>query len=152
MKKGKVRHNTTKLPFQSLSGTINARNFRKSHFYREELVPLVGKEAVITGKMVEIKKTKIYGRWVKRFLLRNMTVLKTEGEQKDYGKTSHIWIICESDFLSRNHFKEGTFPVLSGYFYEYMRRDSYGNKLRNIGFCLNSIWTQEEYEKRGEIV
>ena len=78
MKKEKVRHNTTKLPFQSLSGTINARNFRKSHFYREELVPLVGKEAVITGKMVEIKKTKIYGRWVKRFLLRNMTVLKTE--------------------------------------------------------------------------
>lgn len=144
--KARQRYNSMRLSSQGLIGTINAQNCPKSRFYREQLEFLIGEKAVITGRIEAVKKIKIQKRWVKRFLLREMSVLETpDKDPLDYGVTDHIWIFCEKSFLRRNRLNIGDMPVLEGFFYEYRRYDAYGNKLRNIGFRLNKAWSRAEY-------
>lgn len=146
-KKARRRYNSMRLSFQSLMGTINAQSCPKSCFYRERLESLVGKRAIITGRIETVNKVKIQKRWVNRFLIREMSVLETPNKASDdFGVTEHIWIMCEKGFLKRNRLNIGDMPVLEGFFYEYKRYDAYGNQFRNIGFRLNTAWSKAEYD------
>lgn len=132
-RKSKRKYNNAKLPFQGVIASIQAKQYRKSRFYREAFASLIGKREMITGVISDIKKMKYDGRWMTSFMLNDVTVIGKES----YGKAGHIWIICEKDFLKRNHLKLGSVPVLDGCFYEYKKHDAYGNTVRNIGFKLN---------------
>lgn len=147
-KQNKIRRNKAKLPFQGFSGTVNAKQYRKSKYYREELVPLIGKGAIIMGKVCDSKKSKIYGRWVNRILLREVRIIKTCKTYAGEGIVEHLWVISECGFLSRNHIKFGNEAIFSGSFYEYKKHDSNGNPLRNIGFKLDRAYTETEYKKK----
>lgn len=144
-RKSKGKYNHARLSFQGVIGSIQAKQYRKSHFYREEFSSLIGKQETITGVISDIRKLKYDGRWMTSFMMNDVSVIGKEY----YGKAGHIWIICEKDFLKRNHLKLGNVPVLDGYFYEYKKRDAYGNLVRNIGFKLNCFKGRKcEYENQ----
>ena len=132
-KKTKRKYNDVRLSSQGVIASIQAKQCRKSRFYREAFASLIGSKETITGVISDIRRIKCNGRWMTSFVLNDVIVIGKE----ECGKTEHIWITCEKDFLKRNHLKLGSIPVLDGLFYEYRKKDSFGNKVRNIGFKLN---------------
>ena len=132
-RKTKRKYNDVRLSSQSIIASIQAKQYRKSRFYREAFASLIGSRETITGVIGDIKRMKCDGRWMTSFVLNDVIVIGKE----ERGKAEHIWIFCEKDFLKRNHLKLGSVPVLDGHFYEYRKQDSFGNKVRNIGFKLN---------------
>lgn len=115
---------------QSVLGTLESQNAPKSPYYRDELEPLLSKNAEITGWYKSIRKSTIDRTRINQIMLYDINVVCNN---KDY-HIDHIWITVEKGYMQRNNINQNQKVTCKGYFYEYL---SHGT--RNIGFRLTNI-------------